>query len=79
MMRGNCGRRLSGGNSGLILRAERSGWWIETELQIRFRLDFRFGFGVLTADDGLAEFLGWGGKWDMGREVSEIHIIFVSF
>jgi len=30
--------RTAGGNSGLILTAGRSGWWIETELQIRFRL-----------------------------------------
>ena len=45
------------GNSGLILRAGRCGWWIETELQNRFRPDFRFGFGMLTADDGMAEFL----------------------
>lgn len=42
--------------SGLILRAGRSGWWIETELQKRFRLDFCFGFGMLAADDGLPKF-----------------------
>jgi hypothetical protein len=71
LMRGNCGRRRLRGNSGLILTAGRSGWWIETEMQNRFRLDFRFGFGNLTVDDGLAGFLVLGGKmglWTGGRE-----------
>ena len=65
----------------MILTAGRSGWWIETELHIRFRLDFRFGFGILTADDGLAEFSGWGGKMGLSTErmVFEIHIISVTF
>ena len=64
-MRGNCGRRRSEGNSGLILTAVRSGWWIETELQNRFRLDFRFGFGMLAADDGLPGFSGWKRMWGL--------------
>ena len=55
----------------LILTAGRSDWWIETELQNRFRLDFRFGFGILPSDDGYDGFLGWGGKmgsWTGSRE-----------
>ena len=51
----------------LILKAGRSGWWIETELQNRFRLDYRFGFGILTPDDGMPGFLGWDGKWGYGQ------------
>jgi hypothetical protein len=39
------------------------------ELQNRFRLDFRFGFGILTSDDGLAGFLGWERKMGYGQEV----------
>ena len=53
----------------MILRAGRSGWWIESELQNRFRLDFGFGFGMLTADDGLAGFTGWEKIWGYGQEV----------
>ena len=51
------------------------------ELQMRFRPDFRFGIGILTADDGMAAFLVWKrmmGK-STGRMVSEIHIISVTF
>jgi len=58
MMRGGCGRRRLGGNLALILTAVRSDWWIEMELQNRFRPDFRFGFGNLTTDDGMDGFLG---------------------
>ena len=72
-MRGNCGRRLLRNNSGLILTAGRSGWWIDQELQNRFRLDFRFGFGMLTADDGLPEFSGWGRKWGYERNWESVH------
>ena len=43
------------GNSGLILTAVRLDWLIELELQNRFWLDFRFGFRILTADEGIAE------------------------
>ena len=69
MMRGNCGRRRLKGNSRLILRTGRSVWWIEAELQIRFRLDFRFEFRILTADDGIAGFSRWERNWvvDSGR------------
>ena len=35
---------------------EVSGWWIETELQIRFQLKCEMEFGILTADDGLPKF-----------------------
>jgi hypothetical protein len=38
------------------------------ELQNRFRFDFRFEFGILTADDGLAGFSGWKGKMGYGQE-----------
>jgi len=34
---------------------------------MRFRLDFRFGFGILGSDDGMDEFSGWGGKWGNGH------------
>jgi hypothetical protein len=67
MMRGYCGRRPLEGNLGLILTAVRSDWRIETELQIRFRLDYRFGFGNLTADDEFAGFSGWERKWGYGQ------------
>ena len=66
-MRGNCGGKPLEGNSGLILIAVRSVWWIETELQNRFRLVFRFGFGILAEDDGMAGFLVLGGKWGYGQ------------
>ena len=55
LMRGNCERRALDGNSGLILTAVRLDWLIELELQNRFWLDFRFGFRILTADEGIAE------------------------
>ena len=32
------------------------------ELQNRFRFDFRFGFGMVTADDGMAEISVWERK-----------------
>ena len=48
----------------MILTAGRSDSWIETELQNRFRLDLSFGFGILTADDGLAGFSDWKRKND---------------
>ena len=32
---------------------------MRTELQNRFRLDYRFGFGILSPDDGMDEFSGW--------------------
>jgi len=51
-----------------------SGWWIEQELQNRFRLDYRFGFGILTADDGLAEFSVWKGKLDMEQGAGNLFI-----
>ena len=34
-------------------------WRIETELQNRFKLKWEMEFGILTADDGMAEFSGW--------------------
>ena len=52
ILKGNCGGRPSEGNSWSILRTGRSGWWIETELQIRFQPNFRFRFRNLTTDDG---------------------------
>ena len=69
----------SGGNSGLILTAGRSGWWIESELQNRFRLDFRFGFGILTLDDGLAGFSGWGGKWGLWTSGTRMLTLTIGF
>lgn len=56
----------------MILTARRSGWWIESELQNRFRLDSRFGFGMLTADDGLVGFSVWERK--MGLWTGELVI-----
>ena len=67
LMRGNCGRRHLEDNPALILTAGGSDWLIETELQNRFRPDFRFGFGILTADDGKAGFSGWGRKMGYGH------------
>ena len=67
MMRGNCGRRLSRGNLALILRAGRSGWWIETGTAEPFSTDFRYGFGILGSDDGLTGILGWGKKTGYGH------------
>jgi hypothetical protein len=49
MMRGNCERRLLKGNLGLILAAERSGWWIQTDTAEPFSAEMRNGiwdFGV---------------------------------
>ena len=51
----------------MILKAARLGWWIETELQNRFRFDIRFEFGILTSDDGLAGFSGWERKREIDR------------
>ena len=65
MMRGNCGRRRLEGNSGLILRAGRSGWWIETELQNRFQGQCEMEFGILGSDDEFPGFSGWKRKWGM--------------
>ena len=62
------------GNSGLILRAVRSVWWIKTELQNRFRLDYRFGFGFLTPDDGFAGFSGWERKMGYGQGVRHLSV-----
>ena len=56
MMKGSYEGRRSSGNLALILTAGRSGRWIEAELKNRLRFDFRFGFGMLTADDGIAGF-----------------------
>jgi len=47
----------------LILTVGRSDWWIKTELQNRFRLDFRFGFGILRLDDGMPDFWIGEEKW----------------
>ena len=58
----------------MILTAGRSGWWIETELQNRFRLDFRFGFGILGSDDGLAGFSGWERNWGYGQGMENLLI-----
>ena len=41
--RGNCERRSSGGNSVLILRAERSGWWIKIGIAEPFSTEMRNG------------------------------------
>ena len=46
----------------MILRAGRSDWWIETELQNRFQGQCEKEFGILGSDDGMAGFLGWGGN-----------------
>ena len=35
---------------------------INQPLQNRFRFDFRFGFGILTSDDGMAGYLVWERK-----------------
>ena len=61
-MRGNCGKILSRGYSGLILTTERTGCWIETELQNRFQGHCELEFGILGSDDGMAGFSGWGRK-----------------
>jgi hypothetical protein len=66
-MRGNCGGRLLRGNTALILRAGRSDWWTEMELQIRFRLQCEMEFGNLGSDDGLPGFSGWERNWVMDR------------
>ena len=50
----------------LILTAGRSGWWIETELQKRFR-QYRIGFGNLGSDDGLVGFSVWERKMGYGH------------
>ena len=65
----------------MILTAGRSDWWIETELQNRFRLKCEMEFGILGSDDGMAGFSVWEREWGLwtGRMVSEIHIIFVTF
>jgi hypothetical protein len=43
LMRGNCERRLSKGNSGLILRAVRSECWIKTGTAEPFSTEMRNG------------------------------------
>lgn len=67
-MRGNCGGRLSRGNSGLILTAVRSDWWIETELQNRFRGQCEMEFGILGSDDRLPGFSGWKRKMNPAKK-----------
>jgi len=43
MMKGNCGGRLLRGNSGLILTAGRSDWWIETGTAEPISAEMRYG------------------------------------
>ena len=56
----------------MILRAGRSDWWIETELQNRFRLKCVMEFGILGSDDGMAGFLGWKRMWGYGQDVPSL-------
>lgn len=61
-----------GGSQGAIWRWfwERRGrvGGLRPELQNRFRLDIRFGFGMLTADDGMTEISGWKRKMGYGQK-----------
>jgi hypothetical protein len=57
----------------LILRAVRSEWWIETELQNRFRLEFCFGFRNWGSDDGLPGFSDGEGNRVMDRWAGAAH------
>ena len=57
------------GNSGSILRTGRLAWWIETELQKRFRLKCEMEFGILGSDDGLPGFSGWERIWGYRLDV----------
>jgi hypothetical protein len=67
-------RRLLRGNSALILRAGRSDWWIEAELQNRFQGQCEMEFGILGSDDGLPGFSGWERIWGYGQGPSNLFI-----
>ena len=49
------------------MTAGKSDWWIEAELQNRFRLKCGMEFRILWSDDGMAGFLGWERKRVMNR------------
>ena len=67
MMRGNCGRRPSEGNSVLILKAGRWVWWIDRYCRTVFRDNAKWNLEFWGQMTGWLNF--WVGKaiWFMDR------------
>ena len=74
LMRGNCGRRLSRGNSASILTAGRSGWWIDRNCRTVFDLISVLDLEFWPQMTGWQDF--WVGKerWDMDRRCRRLFI-----